>query len=94
MANTSSAKKRLIKSQETRIANRAKKSTIRTFSKKATTAAEAGDFEAAAKYERVAQSLIDRAAKGSTLHRNTAARRKARLSKRISNLQQASQSEA
>lgn len=94
MANTSSAQKRQIKSLEMRTANRARKSTIRTFSKKATAAAEAGDFEAAAKFERVAQSLIDRAANGSTLHPNTAARRKARLSKRISNLQQASQTQA
>lgn len=94
MANTSSAKKRQVKSLEIRTMNRARKSTIRTFSKKATAAAEAGDFETAAKFERVAQSLIDRAAKGSTLHRNTAARRKARLSKRISSLQQASQNQA
>lgn len=94
MANTKSAKKRMIKSQELRSANRARKSMIRTFSKKATGAAETGDFEAARKYERVAQSLIDRAAKGSTLHRNTAARRKARLSKRISGLEQAGQAEA
>ena len=46
MANTLSAKKRILRSEKARAANRARKSTIRTFSKKAITAAEAGDFEA------------------------------------------------
>ena len=89
MANTLSAKKRIIKSEKARATNRARKSTIRTFTKKALNAAEAGDFEAAAKFEKVAQSLIDKAAKGSTLHRNTAARRKSRIAKRIAQLQDA-----
>ncbi len=88
MANTLSAKKRILRSEKARAANRARKSTIRTFSKKAITAAEAGDFEGALKFERVTQSLLDKASKGSTLHRNTAARRKARIAKRIKNLQQ------
>ena len=87
MANTLSAKKRIIKSEKARAANRARKSTIRTFSKKAIAAAESGDFEAAVKFEKVTQSLIDKAAKGSTLHRNTAARRKARMARRIADLQ-------
>lgn len=89
MANTLSAKKRIIKSEKARAANRARKSTIRTFTKKAITAAEAGDFDAAEKFQKVSQSLIDKAAKGSTLHRNTAARRKARIAKRIASLRDA-----
>ena len=68
--------------QKARAQNRATKSTIRTFSKKATAAAEAGDADAAAKFQRVTVSLIDRAAK-TTLHKNTAARRKSRLAKRL-----------
>ncbi len=88
MANTLSAKKRILRSEKARAANRARKSTIRTFSKKAITAAEAGDFEGALKFERVTQSLLDKASKGSTLHRNTVARRKARIAKRIRSLQQ------
>lgn len=89
MANTLSAKKRIVKSEKARTVNRARKSTIRTFSKKAIAAAEAGDFEAAHKFEKVSQSLIDKAAKGSTLHRNTAARRKARIARRIQQLENA-----
>ena len=56
---------------------------IRTFSKKAVSAAKVGDGEAAAKYQKVAVSLIDRAAKGPTLHKNTAARKKSRLAKEL-----------
>lgn len=83
MARNASAMKYQRKSEKARLANRAKKSMIRTFTKKAAAAAQAGDMEGAAKYQRVAQSLIDRAAKGSTLHKRTAARRKSRLAKRI-----------
>ena len=86
MARNPSAMKRHRQSEKARLANRAKKSMIRTFTKKAVTAAESGDFDAAAKYQKVVQGLIDRAAKGSTLHKNTAARKKARLAKRISTL--------
>ena len=73
-------------SERVRLANRSKKSTIRTFTKKAVAAAESGDFEAAEKYHNVTKSLIDKAAKSSTLHKNTAARRKSRLARRISQL--------
>lgn len=90
MARNPSAMKYHRQSEQARLANRAKKSMIRTFSKKAVAAAEAGDLEAAAKFEKVVQSLIDKAAKGSTLHKNTAARKKARLAKRINSVQQAS----
>lgn len=70
-------------SQKQRAANRSKKSTIRTFTKKAVNAAHAGDEASAQKYQRVAVSLIDKASKGSTLHKNTAARKKSRLARNI-----------
>jgi small subunit ribosomal protein S20 len=80
---TPSAMKYHRQSEKRRLVNRSRKSTIRTFTKKAVAAAEAGDLETAAKFQRVVQGLVDRAQKGSTLHKNTAARRKARLAKRI-----------
>lgn len=83
MARSKSAMKYHRQSERSRLANRAKKSMIRTFSKKAIAAAEAGDLDSAAKYEKVAQSLIDKAAKGSTIHKNTAARKKARLARHL-----------
>ena len=87
MARNKSAMKYLRQSSKARLANRARKSMIRTFSKKAVAAAESGDMDAAGKYQKVVQSLIDRASKGSTLHKNTAARKKSRLAKRINSLQ-------
>ena len=83
MARNPSAMKYPRHSHEARAKNRALKSTTRTFSKKAVTAAEAGDEANAEKYHKVAVSLIDKAAKGSTLHKNTAARKKSRLAKRL-----------
>lgn len=83
MARNPSAMKYHRQAQKARAQNRAVKSTIRTFGKKAAAAAEAGDQEAAAKFQRVTVSLIDKAAKGSTLHKNAAARRKSRLAKRL-----------
>lgn len=87
MARNASAMKYHKQSEKRRLANKARKSTIRTFSKKAVSAAEGGDVTAAAKFEKVVQSLVDKAAKGSTLHKNTAARRKSRLAKRLKALQ-------
>ena len=89
MARNRSAMKYHRQSEEARQANRSKKSMIRTFTKKAVAAAEAGDFESADKYYTVAKSLIDRAAKGATLHKNTAARKKSRLARRINTLRAA-----
>ena len=89
MARNPSAMKYHRQAQKARAQNRAVKSTIRTFVKKAAAAADSGDAEAAAKFQRVTISLIDRAAKGSTLHKNTAARRKSRLAKRLNKALQA-----
>ncbi len=83
MARTPSTMKFHRQSEKRRLVNRSRKSTIRTFTKKAVAAAEAGDHDAAAKYQKVVQGLVDRASKGSTLNKNTAARRKARLAKRL-----------
>jgi len=89
MARNLSGMKRHRQSEKRRLANRARKSTIRTFTKKAVAAAEGGDFEAAAKYQKVVQGLVDRAAQVSIFHKNNAARKKTRLAKRISGLRQA-----
>ncbi|HZW27255.1 MAG TPA: 30S ribosomal protein S20 [Trueperaceae bacterium] len=88
MARNLSAMKRHRQDEKKRLANRARKSTIRTFTKKALSAAESGDFDAAAKYQKVVQGLVDKATKTNTLHKNTAARRKARLAKRINALRE------
>ena len=88
MARNLSGMKRHRQAEKRRLANRARKSTIRTFTKKAVTAAEGGDFEAAAKFQKVVQGLVDRAAQTSMFHKNNAARKKSRLAKRIATLQE------
>ncbi len=89
MARNPSAMKYRRQSEKRRLANRARRSTIRTFTKKAVAAAESGDAEGAAKYQKVVQSLVDKAIKVSLLHKNTAARRKSRLAKRLNASQDA-----
>ncbi len=91
MASNPSAMKRKRQDDKKRLANRARKSTIRTFTKKAVTAAESGDFEAAAKFEKVVQGLVDKATKTNTFHKNNAARRKSRLARRINTLREQAQ---
>ena len=87
MTRTPSAMKRHRQSEKRRLANRAKKSMIRTFTKKAVAAAESGDADAAARYQKVVQSLLDKAAKSNTIHKNAAARKKSRLSARLERIQ-------
>ncbi|WP_293909997.1 30S ribosomal protein S20 [Deinococcus sp.] len=83
-----SAQKRHRQSLKRRMINRSRKSTIKTFVKKAVVAATTGAAEAT-ELQRKAESLLDRAAKGSTLHRNTASRKKSRLAKAINKLKAA-----
>lgn len=88
MARTLSAMKYHRQSETRRKANRAAKSAIRTFTKKAVSAAESGDHEDAAKYQKVVQGLVDKASKGSAVHKNTAARKKSRLAKRLQKIRE------
>lgn len=80
-----SAQKRHRQSLKRRLRNRSKKSTIKTFTRKAVEAVQTG-AENALEMQRKAESLIDKAAKGSTLHKNTAARKKSRLAKKLNKL--------
>jgi small subunit ribosomal protein S20 len=89
MARNPSAMKQNRQSIKARASNRAKKSTIRTFTKKAVEAAKAGNADEAKKLQQTAASLVDKAAKGSTLHKRAAARKKSRLAKSLNRLVQA-----
>jgi small subunit ribosomal protein S20 len=83
--------KRNRQSLKRRAVNRARKSTIKTFVKKALVAATEGATEAL-DLRKKAESLIDKAAKGSSLHHRTAARKKSRLMKAINKLNAAKSS--
>ncbi len=91
MARNPSAMKYKRQSDQTRTMNRSRKSTIRTYTKKAIAAAESGNLDEAEKHQKTAISLIDKAALRSTLHKNTAARKKSRLIKRIREISQQAQ---
>jgi small subunit ribosomal protein S20 len=82
MANIKSQMKRNRQNEVRNARNKAVRSELKTRMKKSLAASEAGDGDAAEVY-RQAQKRIDMAASKGVLHKNTAARRKARLAKRL-----------
>ena len=83
MPNSNSAKKRLRQDKVRRARNRSVKSALRTQIKKVHTAVEAGDLESAEKEFVTASKKLDQAGSRKVIHKNTAARYKSRLQKRI-----------
>ncbi|MDO6704774.1 MULTISPECIES: 30S ribosomal protein S20 [unclassified Photobacterium] len=83
MANIKSAKKRAITSEKRRQHNASRRSMMRTFFKKVVAAIEAGDKEVAVKAFADMQPVIDRMATKGLIHKNKAARHKARLAAKI-----------
>jgi small subunit ribosomal protein S20 len=86
MANIKSQMKRNRQNEKRNLRNKAVRSELKTRTKAALAAAESGDAAGAAEALRLAQQRIDSAVSKGVLHRNTAARRKARLSRRIGEL--------
>jgi small subunit ribosomal protein S20 len=80
MPNSPSAKKALRKSLKRRELNRAQRSALRTWIKKARTAATGEDRAAADEALRLAAKKLDQAAAKKLIHKNKAARLKSRLS--------------
>jgi small subunit ribosomal protein S20 len=87
------SEKRHRQSLRRRAVNRSRKSTIKTFVKKAVVAATTGAADAV-DLRKTAESLIDKAAKGSTLHKRAAARKKSRLMRAINKASAPAQSAA
>jgi small subunit ribosomal protein S20 len=83
MANTASAKKAIRKIARRTDVNKARRSRVRSYVRKVEEAIAAGDAEAAGVALRAAQPEIVRGAQGGLIHRNTAARKISRLSKRV-----------
>nr|WP_086940623.1 30S ribosomal protein S20 [Thaumasiovibrio occultus] len=86
MANIKSAKKRAITSEKRRQHNASRRSMMRTFVKKVIAAIEAGDKAAATQAFADMQPVLDRAATKGLVHKNKAARHKARLAAKINAL--------
>ena len=87
MANIKSQIKRNKQNEKRRVRNKGVRSEIHTRTKVAVAAAESGDADATEAALKGAIARIDKAVSKGVLHKNTAARKKSRLVKRLRTLQ-------
>jgi small subunit ribosomal protein S20 len=83
VAHSLSAKKRVRQNLKARARNRARKELIKNQTKAFTTAAGHGDLAKAETELRMLTRRLDKVAAKGTLHKNTAARKRSRLTKRL-----------
>jgi small subunit ribosomal protein S20 len=81
MANIHSQQKRILRTQRERAENRRYTSAAKTYLRRLEAAAGSGDAQSAEAELRTLTSTIDKAVKRGALHRNTAARKKARATR-------------
>ncbi len=86
MANIKSQMKRNRQNEKANARNKSMRSELKTRERNTIAAAEAGDAEKAEELLRETQKRIDMAASKGTMHANTAARRKSRLTRRVRTL--------
>lgn len=86
MANIKSSEKRAVLQRKANERNRAERSLIKTSLKKFDTAVTEGDTKAAESAYVSATKVIDRAATKNLMHKNTAARRKRSMMRRLNAL--------
>ncbi|HKT86519.1 MAG TPA: 30S ribosomal protein S20 [Novosphingobium sp.] len=86
MANTPQARKRIRRNERRAEININRMSRIRTFVKKVEAAIAGGDKTAAADALKAAQPELARGVARGVLHKNTAARKMSRLTKRVASL--------
>lgn len=83
MANSKSALKRVRQTATRTARNKSLSSRMKTLRKKAVTAAEAGEKEAAQKAFSEFSSAVDKCAKNNIIHKNKAANLKSKTSKQL-----------
>ncbi len=88
MANTASAKKRIRSSERKRLRNQIHRSRARTRLRQAKQLIAERELEAAEQAVQSALGSLDRAVAKGVLHKNSAARRKARLVRRLRKAQE------
>ena len=86
MANTPQAKKRIRRNAKRTDINHSRISRIRTFIRQVESAIEAGKKKDAAEALKMVQPEMARGVARGVIHRNTAARKISRLSKRVASL--------
>jgi len=89
VAHSLSAKKRIRQNLKRRMRNRARKSQMKTHIRRFLEAVTARDLERAEAEFRTAVKKIDQIAAKGTIHRNAAARKKARLQRSLNALRAA-----
>ena len=83
MAHSLSAKKRIRQNVKRRARNRWRKGQVKQAVKDFDEALQAGDTEKAAEQLKTVYKKLDKVAAKGTIHKNAAARRKARLARRL-----------
>ncbi len=86
MANTLSAKKRIRQNARRRLRNRSRKKQVRVQMKKLSAFMDARNIAGAEAALRETIQTLDRVAAKGTLHRNTVARKKSRLMRKLNAL--------
>lgn len=86
MANSKSAKKRVLINERNRVRNQAVKTRVKTMTKKVLAAVETADVEAAKAALTVAYKEFDKAVTKGVLKKNTASRKKSRLAAKVNAL--------
>jgi len=86
VAHSLSAKKRIRQNAKHRTLNRARKSVLKTSTKRFMTAIDESSMEKAQVEYKLLAKKLDQAACTSTMHKNTASRVKSRLAKRLNSL--------
>jgi small subunit ribosomal protein S20 len=81
MANIASQKKRILRSERERTENRLLTSTVKTYFRRLQAAVDGGDAAAVESEHKALVSKIDKAVQKGALHKNTAARKKARAAR-------------
>ncbi|MFC1677123.1 30S ribosomal protein S20 [Planctomycetota bacterium] len=87
MAHSLSAKKRVRQNAKKRATNRARKSQVKTQIKHFEETLAEGNVEAATEQFKVVARKLDKTAGTSTMHKNTAARKKSRLAKKLNRIE-------
>lgn len=83
MANIKSAKKRILIINKKTEVNKSRKSEIKTYIKKFETALNEGNYEKAQEYLRICEKKLYQAAAKNSIHKNAAARKVSRLTKKL-----------
>lgn len=83
MANTKSAKKRVLQNVKRRQKNLSRKTALKTAVKKVLDAIKAGDYESSMTLFNEAQAKLARAKGKKVIHGNAAARKTSRIAKKI-----------